>query len=149
MPPIPLPTATVAPLATQPAAATAEDSTIALTIDGHTVQVELASTSAQRAQGLMFRESMPEERGMLFVFPDDQMRSFWMRNTLIPLSIAFMDADRRIINILDMEPLDESLYNSEAPARYALEVNQGWFEERGIVSGTLVEFQLPPDLVIE
>ncbi|NJL03879.1 MAG: DUF192 domain-containing protein [Chloroflexaceae bacterium] len=122
---------------------------IPITIGDHTLQAEVVSTFATRAQGLMYREELAADQGMLFVFADDQLRNFWMRNTRIPLSIAYLDADQRIINILDMEPFDESLYPSAAPARYALEVNQGWFAERGIVAGDLVELILPDDLVIE
>ncbi len=122
---------------------------IPITIGEHTLQAEVVSTFATRAQGLMYREELADDQGMLFVFADDQMRNFWMRNTRIPLSIAYLDADQRIINILDMEPFDESLYPSAAPARYALEVNQGWFEARGIVADDLVKFTLPDDLLIE
>ena len=122
---------------------------IPITIGDHTLQAEVVSTFATRAQGLMYREELAADQSMLFVFADDQLRNFWMRNTRIPLSIAYLDADQRIINILDMEPFDESLYPSAAPARSALEVNQGWFAERGIVAGDLVELVLLDDLVIE
>ncbi len=141
--PVPAPT-----LAPTPTVATVLP-VIPITIGEHTLQAEVVSTFATRAQGLMYREELAADQGMLFVFADDQMRNFWMRNTRIPLSIAYLDADQRIINILDMEPFDESLYPSAAPARYALEVNQGWFEARGIVAGDLVKFTLPDDLLIE
>ena len=75
----------------------------------------------------MFREELPEDRGMLFVFPDERVLEFWMRNTEIPLSIAFADASGRIVRIADMEPLSDAPVSSGAPARYALEVNRGWF----------------------
>ncbi len=142
LPPTVLPTAAAAP-------ATSGLPVIPLSIGTHTLRAEVASTSAQRAHGLMFRTELADDQGMLFVFADDQRRTFWMKNTPLPLSIAYIDAERRIVNILDMQPLDESIYPSAAPARYALEVNQGWFAERGIVAGDLVEFVLPPDLVIE
>ncbi len=141
--PVPAPT-----LAPTPTVATVLP-VIPITIGEHTLQAEVVSTFATRAQGLMYREELAADQGMLFVFADDQMRNFWMRNTRIPLSIAYLDADQRIINILDMEPFDESLYPSAAPARYALEVNQGWFEARGIVADDLVKFTLPDDLLIE
>jgi uncharacterized membrane protein (UPF0127 family) len=96
----------------------------------------------------MFRQELADDAGMLFVFPQDQGLSFWMRNTTIPLSIAFIDSERRIINIADMQPLDESSVPSERPARYALEVNQGWFAVRGIKPGDRVEFVLPADLEV-
>lgn len=131
-----------------PPTATPDDGMIGLSIREHMLRVELASTPEQRSQGLMFRENLPPDQGMLFVFADDRVRSFWMRNTPIPLSIAFLDADRRIINILDMEPFDETLHQSAAPARYALEVNQGWFAARGMQAGDLCAFELPDDLVI-
>lgn len=122
---------------------------IPLTINGHALQVELATTPAQRAQGLMFRTDLAENVGMLFVFPDDAPRSFWMQNTPLPLSIAFIDAEGRIVNIADMQPFDDrTLHPSDGPARYALEVNQGWFAQRGIGPGDRVEFQLPPDLEV-
>jgi hypothetical protein len=124
--------------------------TIPLTIGDYELQVELATTNAERSQGLMFREDLPENAGMLFVYPNERQLSFWMRNTLIPLSIAFLDAEKQIINIEQMEPLDEGpRYRSAAPAQYALEVNQGWFDERGIEAGVQVEFTLPPERTIE
>lgn len=130
------------------AAVTTAD-TLPLTIGEHTLLVELATTAEARRQGLMFREDMPEHGGMLFVFPDDRPRSFWMKNTPLPLSIAFLDATGRIINIADMEPFDVTSHSSAGPARYALEVHQGWFAERGIVAGDMCEFHLPEDVVIE
>lgn len=143
----PVPSATLIAVETPTPAAALP--VIPLSIGEHTLQVELASTFSQRAQGLMGRTELAADQGMLFVFADDQVRTFWMKNTPLPLSIAYIDAERRIVNILDMQPYDESIYPSERPARYALEVNQGWFAERGIGAGDLVEFVLPPDLVIE
>lgn len=130
-------------------ATTPTTQTIPLTIGEHVLEVELASTGEERARGLMFRESLPVDQGMLFVYPNERILSFWMRNTSIPLSIAFLDADKRIINILDMQPFDETSHQSTSPAQYALEVNQGWFAERGIEAGALCDFTLPPDLIIE
>lgn len=104
------------------------------------VRVEIADTDAERARGLMGRTELAEDRGMLFVFEDEQIRSFWMRDTLIPLSIAFMDSGGRIVDIQDMKPLDDEPpnYVSAEPAQYALEVNQGFFEERGVEVGDRV-----------
>lgn len=105
------------------------------------VRVEIADDEEERAKGLMDRTSLGEDRGMLFVFPDEQVRSFWMRDTLIPLSIAYMDSDGRIVDIQDMEPRDDDppQYVSAEPAQYALEVNQGFFEERGVEVGDRAE----------
>jgi uncharacterized membrane protein (UPF0127 family) len=87
----------------------------------------------------MERTELDEDAGMLFVFPQEQPRSFWMRNTLIPLSIAYIDSDGRIVDIKDMQPLDETPVPSAEPAQYALEVNQGFFEARGIEVGNTLE----------
>ena len=100
-----------------------------------TVSVELARTPAEREQGLMNREDLPEGRGMLFVFPDAQHRSFWMRNTFIPLDIAYIDENLRIIDIQSMEPETEDGHPSTHPAMFALEVPGGWFARMGIEVG--------------
>ena len=103
------------------------------------VQVEIADTPEERQTGLMGRSALAEEAGMLFVFDQEQILSFWMKNTLIPLSIAYIDAEGRIVDIQDMQPLDETKHPSAEPARYALEVNQGFFEGRGVAVGDVVE----------
>ena len=105
------------------------------------VRVEEADTDAERQAGLMGRTVLPEDAGMLFVFEGEQTLSFWMRDTLIPLSVAYIDAEGRIVDIQDMQPLDDTPphYVSAEPARYALEVNQGFFEERGVAVGDTVE----------
>jgi uncharacterized protein len=107
------------------------------------VRVEIADSPAEQARGLMDRTALAEDRGMLFVFPEEEVRSFWMRNTLIPLSVAYIDAEGRIVDIDEMQPLDETQHPSDEPARYALEVNQGFFEERGVQVGDTVEW--PPE----
>ena len=112
-------------------------------VGNHPVDAEVAQTPEQRTLGLMFRFSLPADRGMLFVFPHPQPQGFWMRNTYVPLSIAYLDADGRILNILDMKPHDESSHPSAGPALYALEMRRGWFAERGIGPGTRVT-GLPP-----
>ncbi|MBN2628736.1 MAG: DUF192 domain-containing protein [Spirochaetales bacterium] len=104
-------------------------------LKGHTLKVELARSAQERQNGLMNREKMARDRGMLFIFPNEAPRSFWMKNTLIPLSIAFLDRDGVILNIEDMEPLDLSPVPSDGPAMYALEVNQGLFHEWGVRPG--------------
>lgn len=100
-----------------------------------TVFAEVARTPDERAQGLMYREELAEDAGMLFVFQDLEERAFWMQNTFIPLDIAYMDPSFRIIDIKPMEPEDETFVESSGPAQYALEVNRGWFEEHGVTVG--------------
>lgn len=108
------------------------------------VVVEVAQTDEQRQRGLMERPRLDDGAGMLFVFPVTSRSPFWMRNTLVPLSIAFIDERRVIVDIQDMQPLDETLHYPAAPYRYALEVPQGWFGRVGVAVGQPVE--LPPDL---
>ena len=105
------------------------------------VRVELADDLAEQTKGLMDRTTLGENRGMLFVYPEERELSFWMKNTPIPLSIAFIDSERRIIDIQDMKPLDDRPphYVSSEPAQYALEVNQGFFKKRGVKVGDRVE----------
>jgi uncharacterized protein len=105
------------------------------------VRVEVADDLAEQAKGLMYRTTLGENRGMLFVYPDERELSFWMKDTLIPLSIAFIDSERRIIDIQDMKPLDDEPphYVSAEPAQYALEVNQGFFEKGGVKVGDRVD----------
>ncbi len=112
--------------------------TTPLTIGIHVVQAELAITPEQQATGMMFRTSMANHEGMLFVNDDAGVRCFWMRNTLLPLSIAFIANDGRIVNIADMEPRSEKSHCSAEPVRFALEMNQGWFAKRGIKPGMKV-----------
>lgn len=109
-----------------------------------TVQAEVARTAAERSQGLMYREDLPPGTGMLFVFPDTQVRSFWMQNTYVPLDIAFMDADLRIVDIQQMEPETVDFHESRAPAMFALEVPQGWFAQQGIRVGDRAEVVFGP-----
>ena len=105
------------------------------------VRAEVADERAERQTGLMGRTGLAPDAGMLFVFGRERDLSFWMRNTLIPLSIAYISADGRIVDIQDMEPLDDEppSYASAEPAKYALEVNQGFFAERGVEVGGTVE----------
>ena len=108
------------------------------------VAVEIADDRSEQARGLMERTALAEDRGMLFVYPRERDLSFWMENTLIPLSIAYINDDGSIADILDMEPLDTTSHPSSEPVQYALEVNQGFYEEHGIEAGDTVE--LPPGL---
>ena len=107
--------------------------------EGLELTVELARTASERSRGLMLREELAEDGGMLFVFPEDTKAGFWMKDTLIPLSIAFIAADGTILDVQEMEPLSEDRHRPPAPYRYALEVNQGWFEEQGFGTGDRVE----------
>jgi uncharacterized membrane protein (UPF0127 family) len=102
------------------------------------IRVEIARTDEERNKGLMYRKSIPDGEGMLFVFERDQQLSFWMKNTLIPLSIAYIASDGRITEIRDMYPHDENSVHSSRSVRYALEVPQGWFGRVGIRPGDVV-----------
>ena len=133
----------VVPASAQPGRPNTGLPTTRLTIGGHVVTAELAATDETRAIGLMHRFSLPPDHGMLFVHDAPRMLSFWMRNTYTPLSIAFIDARGRIINVEDMAPHDERLTWSAAPALYALEMKKGWFAQKGIGPGAEVK-GLPP-----
>jgi uncharacterized protein len=100
-----------------------------------TVVAEVARTDAQREQGLMYREEVPDGTGMLFVFDDLEVRSFWMENTYVPLDIAFLDASWQVVDIQQMAALTRDAHDSAAPAMFALEVRQGWFARHGIERG--------------
>jgi uncharacterized membrane protein (UPF0127 family) len=102
------------------------------------VQAEIADTADERARGLMSRDSLPEGRGMLFVFGGQTGASFWMKNTKVPLSIAFIDSHGRILDIQDMQPLSLDMRRSSQPYYFALEVNQGWFARRHAAVGDTV-----------
>lgn len=100
-----------------------------------TVVAELANTSALRQRGLMYRDDVPAGTGMLFVFTDSEVRSFWMQNTYVSLDIAFMDTELRVVDIQQMEARTEDFHESRAPAMYALEVQKGWFAAHNIQIG--------------
>lgn len=106
------------------------------------VRLEIANSAQSRAVGLSKRESLAPDSGMLFVFESDGQAPFWMKDTLIPLSIAFISADRTIVEIQDMQPLSEDLHQPARPYRYALEANQGYFRNNGVNAGDRVEFEL-------
>jgi uncharacterized membrane protein (UPF0127 family) len=113
--------------------------TYPLRIAGHSLRAELAHTDETRIRGLMFRRQLPENQGMLFVYPDKSRQAMWMKNTYIPLSVAFIDAKGRILNIEDMTPHSEDAHWSAGEAAFALEMNRGWFAKRRIRAGARVE----------
>jgi len=118
------------------AAAQAELPTVQLNAGMYLIHAEVAADMGSRMQGLMHRKSMPANAGMLFIFDEASTQCMWMKNTYVPLSVAFLDESGAILNIADMQPQTEQSHCSSGPARYALEMNQGWFAQRGIKPGT-------------
>lgn len=110
--------------------------TVGLSAGMHLIRAEVAATPEQQRLGLMFRRSMAANDGMLFVYEAAQPHCFWMRNTVLPLTIAFIDDEGRIVNLADMQPHDESPHCAAKPVRFALEMNQGWFAKRGLKAGS-------------
>ena len=109
--------------------------TIHLKVSGHTLSAEVAYKKESRIRGLMYRNSMKKNSGMLFVFPEASIHSMWMINTYIPLSIAFLDKNGMILNIIDMSPHTRAKNSAAGKAKYALEMNLGWFSSRNIKEG--------------
>ena len=105
----------------------------------HVIRAELANSFESRARGLMRRESLGPNQGMLFIFPEETRHCMWMKNTLIPLSVAFLDAKGQIINIAEMQPHSEQSHCAARPALYALEMTKGWFSAKGVRSGTMIQ----------
>jgi uncharacterized membrane protein (UPF0127 family) len=132
------------PPATHPGAPQAALPALSLLVGGHPVRAEVADDEREREIGLMMRTEMEPEAGMLFVYPEARPRSFWMKDTLLPLSIAYIDADGLIVSIKDMTPRELSPVLSDFPARFALEMNQGWFAQKGVKVGAVVD-GLPTD----
>ena len=112
---------------------------VELSFGKHTLTAEVANNDPDRMQGLMHRRMLPENRGMLFVFPNIAPHGMWMMNTYIPLSVAFIDDKGVIVNIEDMQPHTRDPHNAKQPVRYALEMNLGWFRKRGIGTGAKLE----------
>jgi uncharacterized protein len=112
--------------------------TIDLQLGIHIIKTELAITPEQQQVGMMFRKEMGNNEGMLFVSEERSQRCFWMRNTLLPLTIAFIADDGTIVNLADMEPLSERSHCSTQPVRFALEMNKGWFAKRGFKAGARI-----------
>ena len=111
---------------------------IPVKVAGHALRVEVAATVEQRMQGLMFRAKLGANDGMLFVFDEPAYHAMWMKNTPLPLSVAFIDGEGRILNILDMEPHTLDQHAAAGPARFAIETNKGWFAQRRIKAGDRV-----------
>jgi len=112
--------------------------TYPLKIKGSTARVEVAVSEEEKRTGLMFRRSLGENSGMLFIYENEGRWAMWMKNTYVPLSVAFIDRNGRILNIEDMQPLTEDTHQAIGPVKYALEMNQGWFAKRGIGKGDKV-----------
>ena len=118
-----------------------------LSVGIHQIQTQVARTPEQHATGLMFRTEMPQQEGMLFEFTAPSQQCFWMKNTLIPLTAAFVDDDGTIVNLKDMQPQTTVSHCSAKPVRFVLEVNQGWFAKRGLKAGAKLRgavFQATP-----
>ena len=122
---------------------------VRVAVKGHELTIELATTPEARSCGLSLRDSLPANRGMLFVYAEPEILTFWMKNTRMPLSIAFIDTAGRVVSIQKMNPFPTTtVYESPVPALYALEVNQGWFEENGVGVSDVLNFDLPAALDI-
>ena len=104
----------------------------------HLIRAEVAADYGSRMTGLMYRATMPSNAGMLFIFDEAQQQCMWMKNTLLPLSVAFIDDSGTIINVEDMAPQTEDSHCARRPARYALEMNRGWFAARGVKPGSRI-----------
>jgi uncharacterized membrane protein (UPF0127 family) len=120
-------------------AARAQLPEVSLSVNGHQLTAEVANSDATRTQGLMHRRILPENRGMLFVFDSPAFHAMWMMNTYIPLSVAFLDESGVIINIENMKPHTQDTHPATKPAKYALEMNLGWFSKRGVKPGARIE----------
>ena len=115
--------------------------TIRLSSGMHVLQVQVAQTPEQQQIGLMFRKTMGTNDGMLFIFDEPRQQCFWMKNTLLPLSVAFIADDGSVVNVDDMKPLTLDSHCSTKPVRYVLEMNVGWYDKRGIKAGSKFQGQ--------
>ena len=138
MPEILMPVAFLIALLSAALPAMAQTQRIELTAGFYRIEAEVAADDQSRMQGLMHRPNMPANQGMLFVFPQAAVHCMWMRNTYLPLSVAFLDESGRVLNIEEMQPQTEDNHCAVRPARYALEMNQGWFSSKSIKPGSRV-----------
>ena len=115
---------------------------VKLSASMHQIDAQVAATPEQRQIGLMFRKDMPQHEGMIFVFEQPTQQCFWMKNTILPLTAAFVADDGTIVNLVDMKPQTLDSHCSEKPVRYVLEMNKGWFTKRGIKAGAKLGGQL-------
>jgi uncharacterized protein len=113
--------------------------TMTLNAGGQTIKAEVAANGAQREKGLMFRTQMGKNEGMLFVFPQLGYHAMWMRNTLIPLSVAYIDESGKILSIHEMEPQNDTAHQAAGPARYALEMNAKWYSQHKVAVGDTIK----------
>jgi len=113
--------------------------TIDVMVGGTRIEAEVADDDSERIQGLMYRDHLAKDSGMLFVYAASEELKFWMKNTKIPLSIAFINVDNQIVRIADLKPHDLESTSSEQPALYALEMQRGWFDDHGVTEGAHVE----------
>jgi uncharacterized membrane protein (UPF0127 family) len=118
---------------------------VAIQVGQKTYQCEIAADDANREQGLMHRKSMPEDHGMIFVFGYEQVLYFWMKNTLIPLDIVYLNRDGKVVAVRQMKPLDVSSVGSKEPAQYAIELNAGQAEKSGVKEGDIIRLPQLPD----
>jgi uncharacterized membrane protein (UPF0127 family) len=118
--------------------------TVELSLGAWVVTAELADSEQEREQGLMYRDSLGQDEGMLFAYEDEELRYFWMKNTSLPLSIAFINSSGRIMRIDDMEPFSENQTPSVFQAKYALEMHRGWYSTHGVRTGQVVG-GIPPE----
>ncbi len=122
-----------------------KDIWVNIKVGSQSLKVEVADSAEESARGLMERKSLGADEGMLFVFDGEEVRTFWMKNTYIPLSIGFFDSKKKLVDIQDMVPVKSaveipSTYQSTKPAKYALEVNQGWFKKHKVALGSRLSY---------
>lgn len=116
---------------------------ISVDVAGHSVKAEVARSEEEQSRGLMYRRALGKNEGMLFVYEDDRVLTFWMKNTFVPLDILYLKADHTVATIKQMNPQTTRTHSSEVAVRYALEVNQGWAKKNGVEPGAEVAFELP------